>query len=89
MRNCIALVLIAVFLNGCGGVLAMAGISGSAVQAVNIVEMGKSLYDVVEYSQGNKTSTDHVVSFITNKDCKLSNVMIGVVLIGTMLYTQT
>lgn len=77
MRNCIALILLAIVLNGCGSVLAIAGITGPVVQAVNIAEIGKSFYDVAEYSQGNKTSTDRVISFVTDKDCKLSNVLNG------------
>ena len=44
---------------------------------MNLVETGKSFYDANEYFQGNKTSTDRIVSFVTDKDCKLSNVLNG------------
>lgn len=63
------------FLSGCGSILAIAGISGPGVQLINIVDTSKSIWDVNEYLEGNKTSTDYIVSKLVKRDCKIANIL--------------
>ena len=60
---------------GCGAILGVAGISGPAVQALKGAELLKTAYDINQWSEGEKTTTDTIVSSVLNKDCDVNNIL--------------
>ena len=78
MKN---LILTSVFLlQGCtllvttfeiGGAAATAGSTTTAVEVAQALDTAKTAGDVVSYNETGKTLTDHIISFLTEKDCNL------------------
>jgi hypothetical protein len=60
---------------GCAPILHMVGSGASALQAAVQVDRLRLLADGVSYASSQKTVTDHLLSKMTDQDCKLWNVM--------------
>ena len=60
---------------GCGAILGVAGVSGPAVQILKGAEVLKTAYDINQWSEGEKTTTDTIVSSVLNKDCSVNNIL--------------
>jgi hypothetical protein len=62
-------------LTGCAPALALIGYHSSVVQVVAQVERVKLGVDGASYVASSKTTTDHALSGIVGKDCKLFNII--------------
>ena len=69
------LLLSSLGLTGCAPMLAVIGYPSSVVQVVTQVERVKMFGDGASYVTSSKTITDHVMSKVMDKDCKVFNVV--------------
>ena len=60
---------------GCGAILGVAGVSGPAVQILKGAELFQTVYDISQWSEGKKTTTDTIVSSVLKKDCSVNNIL--------------
>lgn len=76
----IAILISIFFLQGCtflvttfeiGGAATAAGSTTTAVEVAQVLDTAKTAGDVVSYNETGKTLTDHIISFLTEKDCNL------------------
>jgi len=54
-----------------GGAATTAGSTTTAVEVAQALDTAKTAGDVVSYNETGKTLTDHIISFLTEKDCNL------------------
>ena len=58
-------------LSGCGTIIGTLGFSGTVAEAVNVVSISTSVYDASAIVLEVKTLSDHAVSVVMNKDCRM------------------
>src|SRR3954470_19553943 len=70
-----SLLCIPPILNGCAPMLAMVGTNATWVQVVAQVERVKLAGDGASFLSSDKTITDHAISKVTGKECKIFNIL--------------
>jgi hypothetical protein len=70
----IKLILLALLLNGCAIIASMGGASTTIVSTFETLDYAKGAADVIVYTETKKTLTDHAISKVLGKDCRLFNV---------------
>jgi len=75
MNKLLVLLLLAGSTTGCAVIATVTGSSSSTLATVKAIETVKLGADVVSYGATDKTLTDHAISGITGKDCKLFNIV--------------
>jgi len=71
----VCLLCTALSLTACAPMLALVGTNQTLVQIVAQVERVKLAGDGVSYVGSGKTVTDHALSIVSGKDCKIFNVV--------------
>ena len=71
----LALLCLAPVLTACAPMLAMVGTKTTLVQVIAQVERVKLAGDGASYVSSNKTITDHALSKVMGKECKIFNVL--------------
>jgi len=75
MQKNIIIILLMLLLNSCGSILTIAGISGPSAQFINGIEIAKNLYDLNQFANGEKTTTESFASSMTEQDCSINNLL--------------
>ena len=69
------LLLLLIFLSGCGTIGAVVGTGTSGYETYKTVTYAKSAVDLSLSASGKKTTDDHMLSSITGYDCKVKRVL--------------
>ncbi len=70
----IRLILLTSLLSGCAIIASSVGSSPTTISALETLDYTKSAVDVVVYAETKKTLTDHLISKILHKNCRLFNI---------------
>ena len=69
------LLLLLIFLSGCGSIGAVVGTGTSGYETYKTVTYAKGAVDLSLASSGKKTTDDHMLSSITGYDCKVRRIL--------------
>ena len=71
------LILSLCLLSGCAIVAPVFGVGGSTLQILQVVDRGKLLVDAASTAGTGKSTTDHLISKVLDRDCNVTLLITG------------